>query len=122
MEENRTGIEKNRVHQTEIVNMMAKVSLLTIISLIFMNVYFVAVIYSLFEIRNQAKQDFISVYELVLRIELIIGLCWNCFTLYATFPFNDKQYVKCCASCHKGLKNCCIVCVTKQMFWQRHRG
>ena len=50
MEENRIAdrIEKNSMHQTEIVNMMAKVSLLTIISVIFINVYFIAVIYFLF--------------------------------------------------------------------------
>ena len=122
MEENRNRMEKNRINQTEIVNMMAKVSLLTIISLIFMNMYFAGVIYALFAFENQTNQDLISVYDLVLRIEFIIGLCWNCFTLYATFPFNDKQYIKCCILCHKGLKNCCVVCVTKQMFWQRHRG
>ena len=121
MEENiiTNRIERNRINQTEIVNMMAKVSLLTIISVIFMNVYFIAIIYFLFDFRHNPNQDSISVYQLVARIELIIGLCWNCFTLYATFPFNDKQYVKCCGLCHKGLKYCCIACVTKRILRQR---
>ena len=112
IEENRNKIEKNRINQTQIVNMMAKVSLLTIISLIFMNAYYVAAVHW----YNQS--DVTSVHELV----LIIGVCWNCLTLYTTFPFNDKQYVKYCGLCHKGVKSCCVVCVTKQMFWQRHKG
>ena len=71
--------------------------------------------------ENHANQDSIYVYLLVARICLIVGVCRirNCFTLYATFPFNENYYVKCCAFCHKDLKNCCVVCVTKQIFRQK---
>ena len=106
-------IEQNSINQTEIVNLMAKVSLLTIISEIFINMYFIDFLH--LAITFNSNQDSIPIYI----YSFIIGLCWNCFTLYATFPFNDKQYVKCCGLCHKGLKNCCVVCVTKRIFRQK---
>ena len=118
LEENdvRDRIKKNSMQQTEVVNMMAKISLLTIISEIFMNGYLIMVIF--LDLHLNAYIDCVP-YRVTQHIILIIGLCLNCFTLYATFVFNDNHYVKCCGFCHNTLKNCCVMCVTRQSF--RHR-
>ena len=111
-------MQKISMQETEVVNMMAKISLLTIVSEIFINVFLIMIAYLNVD-QTYGDNAFNQTYAIVEQLALMIGLCLNCFTLYATFIFNDDHYMKCCGFCHKNLKKCCVICVTRQAL--RHR-
>ena len=111
----RDRMQKISMHETEVVNMMAKISLLTIISEIFINSSLIMIVYLNID---EAHGNYITndVYTILEQLFLIIGFCINCFTLYATFIFNDDHYMKCCGFYHTNLKKCCVICVTRKTF------
>ena len=109
-------IHQNSQQQKEVVNIIAKISLLTIVSEIFINGFLSLRIHLSFHYHEDINS---VVFILTVNIIVIIGLCLNCFTLYATFEFNHNHYIKCCGLCHRGLKNCCVVCVARQSFRNR---
>ena len=114
--ESEIRLENNTMQQTEVVNMMAKISLLTIISEMFID----SLLVTQMVLEFNYSDDINSVPFLITHnIMLIICLCVNCFTLYATFVFNDDHYVKCCGFCHTSLKKCCVKCVTTHTLRQR---
>ena len=116
----RDKMEKIRMQESEVVNIMAKISLLTIVSEIFINIYFI-MIASVYLDDALKNFDWTGTYQywIMEQFAWITGVCINCFTLYATFVFNDDHYMKCCRCCHKRLKKCCVRCVTGQVFRYR---
>ena len=114
--EMRDRMEKIRMQETEVVNMMAKISLLTIVCEIFINIYLIILVY--LNLEDVYQHDTLKAKYMVImgHFALIIGYCVNCFTLYAAFVFNGDHYMICCAFCHKSLKKCCVMCVTRQAF------
>ena len=113
-------MHKIRIQETEVINIMAKISLLTIVSEIFINIFLSMVVFLNIDEANDHGTDVSDGYVAVEQLMLIIAVCINCFTLYATFVFNDDHYIKCCGLCHKSLKQCCLICVTRQSL--RRRG
>ena len=110
-------MHKISMHETEVVNMMAKISLLTIISEIFVNIFLIMVAYEKFKEAHAIDVSF--EYIIVEQSVIIVAVCLNCFTLYAMFVLNDQHYIKFCGFCHKGLKKCCVMCVTRSAFHGR---
>ena len=108
-------MHKIRMQETQVVNMMAKISLLTIVSEIIINAFLIMAVcvnFNEVNLNNVVHQRYVIVEQSL----LVMGVCINCFTLYATFVFNDDHYMKCCGLCHKSLKKCCVMCVTRQTF------
>ena len=116
--EMRYNMGKIRMQATEVVDIMAKISLLTIVSEIFINICFIMSVYLYIHEANEHstwKEGHEYAYVIMEEFILITGVCINCFTLYAAFVFNDDHYRKCCSCCHKSLKKCCVMCVTGQV-------
>ena len=107
-------IEHNRTELSEIIHVMTKISLLTMIEQFFYILYAIAfaiVIVSKLQFEYDRNQTQINNFAFGLLFS--INNCWMCFVLYFTFVFNDNQYIRCCSRCHNCFKNWCIHLVTK---------
>ena len=111
------NVKRNTMEQTEIVDMMAKISLLTIISEIFVHIWLTMVIIDI----NLKLYNYSWTYIVISSMMIDVGVFFNSFVLYATFPFNDSHYMKFCRICHNCLKGCCVIYAAKRSF-QNRRG
>lgn len=95
--------------QNDIVNLMTRVSILTITAAIFAQCFNIIAGYNGY---RYALQD---ISDSELEIQAIIGYILrniegfiNCFVLYLMFRFNEKEYFFCCLKCHKCLFRTCV--------------
>ena len=107
-------IEGNATEQTQIVDIMAKITLLTIISEILFCIWVILFL----SILNAEYSDTLKIIQ---NIMLEIWLCFNCFALYATLIFNNDHYIMCCGLCHNCFKTCCANYVAKRSIQNRFR-
>ena len=100
---------RTRSDQSEIVDTMIQISLLTIISVfvqqlwlwfwIFM--YFIG--YEQFQFKNGWW-----IQAMIMLICKHVAVATNCVALYLSFPFNTNHYNVLCCCCHKWLRSCCV--------------
>ena len=106
-EEEQFEISKNQSEQHDIVNLMTKISWLTIVSIVLGQGFNLTLMIADMENVLTYKhlwEKYASVAVLFRCIEAMT----NCVVLYFTFVFNTSQYTRCCNLCHQCLKNCCI--------------
>ena len=102
-------LSQNRKKQYQIVDIMARVLLLTIVSEFLIHSCMALIVY--FRLMERMKNDISEWYFFVASALFQLALLSMCFTVYMTFEFNDDEYFKCCSLCHKGLRYCCVRCV-----------
>ena len=97
---------KNKDEQHQIVDLMVKISWLTIVSQIFQQIWiYVAFYYTVFFLdKKESDYGVFAVCRMLRNVWILI----TCAVLYLIFVFNQQQYDKCCLKCHRCLKNCCI--------------
>ena len=111
--------------QTEIVNLMTKLSLITIVSVIFSQFWNFGILYlSIIQIENTNHQ-YSSMYFNILLISLYmfraIAAITDCLVIYFTYQFNQKTYFACCSLCHNHLRYHCIKCIIQRNLNNRIR-
>lgn len=114
-----TEIDRNKIEQKEIVNWMAKYVVLTIVSQLFQQIWYLVMIARYFGFINNNLSD-----GTLILLDYICGclsLTVNCVVMYFTFIFNEKQYYKCCCcrNCHKCIQLICIHCIKKNNIERR---
>ena len=111
-------LHRNENEQKIILNFMTKLSILTIISVIFAQCFPIAVLITDIDVATHKHLSDTMLYN-----KLVIT-CWilraieaviNCLVLYFTFIFNEKQYNRYFGLCHECLRSCCQKCIVKRM-------
>lgn len=99
----------NRKYQMEIVDMMTKISLLTMISQVLFHIWDIMFIVT-------HAMGFGSNCPLLLIIAVIrgIGMFFNAFASHSVLVYNNNHYVKCCEIPHGLLNKCCVLYVVKK--------
>lgn len=94
---------RNEAKQKDIVDLMCKITLLTVIEQVVFLLWLISACLYLF----------MSGYEIVVFFCLgTLDICCICFVVYFTFAFNHDQYLICCNMCHEKFKICCVKCCT----------
>lgn len=121
----RTLLEKNQSEQMEIVDLMAKITLLTIIEQLLFLVWLISVTIQFvlkFVLIGRGYNDNSGIsllFQLIEKVFWSLDICFICFLLHFTFIFNQDHYTMWCNGCHKRFKRCCIRCVVKKTLSHR---
>ena len=122
------NIQRSIAKQMEIVELITKISLLTIIWEFILQTWLITAI--VFQISMAERKDEDSLQSKIFESKMTIiamsirGICAcsNCFVLYAAFIYNNDQYAKSCGMLHNGLKRCCTWCAANHSYsLKRHR-
>ena len=109
-------MDRNKAQKNQIINLMAKISLLTIIAEIFWHTFFAFVLYT--KSASIPHTEGLQMY-IVHRCLSCFAIICNSFVLFIAFPFNEDQYSKLCGCCHKWFKLCCIKCILRKTLYHR---
>lgn len=112
-------MEQNQTTQVEVVDMMTKISLLTIVTEIMWHSYGALLIYQNTKYYGLRETDYSHILNICINLVLSMLVCCDCFVLYFTFVFNQSQYFRCCGPCHKCLKSCVKWIVVKKNIQRR---
>ena len=95
--------------QTNIVRLMTKTTLLTMVAAFFAQIWnvFAGVVEYRFATNELSQAELNSLAVVGLNIRDIEGVI-NCTVLYLMFTFNLNQYNACCGKCHASLYNNCL--------------
>ena len=107
---------RNKNEQKEIIHVMTKISLLTIICVVFAQGFTILALYTDYNLafnKNMKDLWFHKHTILCWILRSIEGLT-NCIVLYFTFVFNTTMYLKCCGLCHNCFEKCCFKCVVRR--------
>ena len=110
-------LRRNQTRQMEIVDLMTKITLLTIIEQLLFFVWTLCglIQYVLhYQLGYPTQSNLYSIFRGIDPIFEMLDICFICVALYFTFVFNHKQYQFCCARCHKQFRHCCVRCVVKK--------
>lgn len=102
-------ITGNETEKNEIVNLMVKISLLTIVSQILQQIWIFAEIYYNVVLMETGRD--VYSFNSIARLCKNIWVVTSCTALYLAFIFNEQQYYFCCKSCHNCIQNNCIKCI-----------
>lgn len=104
-------LKRNKKQQMEIINLMAKISLLTVVEQVLYVLWVVLrviwhIMCCVLDYGYTANQSIIVwlLYESVMTI----NVCFICTVLYFMFAFNNDHYELCCIKCHSCFTNCCV--------------
>ena len=114
--------------QLRIVNLMIKVSILTIIATIFAPIFniftFIAEYMYVEDFNSDNDNDNDNNNSSIIMIIVLVGFLFRVFqclgnhiVLYLLFSFNKKEYIFCCKNWHDSMYNCCIKCIK---FYDKH--
>ena len=109
-------LNKNHMDQNQIVDLMIKISSLTIICVIFQHVWIWFSIYCYIQGQGDGEYYVLYLIAIILRH---IGVLVNCCALYLTFAFNEDQYMRFCGLCHRCMKDCCVRYIGRRRYKQR---
>ena len=124
-ESSREKLIDNREEQNDMIELMTKISILTIFSQIFQHTWYWMYAVYLFGFSdyswysNDIKGKIGGRLSMMIRIIRAFAIMFDCLALYLTFAFNNKIYKKCCTICHSSTKNCCIWCIVRNTFQNR---
>lgn len=117
-------LNKNEFEQKEIVSLITKLTLLTLISVIFEQLFAITALYFEYNAainRNKYSQQWFSTFGVICYISRAMeGVC-NCIVLNLMFVFNQDYYFICCNFFDTKLKNCCVTCIAKQTIRKRRQ-
>ena len=110
-------LDRNKNVQQEIVHLMVKLSLLTMICVIVSQFYNIAAPYLLYakETKNNVTNVWFNEHIILILVLRAIEATVNCIILTFTFIFYQKQYNRYCNICHSTLENCFVQCIIKKM-------
>ena len=105
-------VKRNKHEQNDIVDLMTKISLLTIFCVIFAQFWNVSALYTEYnEAQNNPSSFWYSQHVvLCFSFRAMEGVV-NSIGLHFTFVFNHDMYMGCCVLCHNCLKNACMKCI-----------
>ena len=109
-------INRNQNEQQLIVDLITKMSLLTIICVMFGQLFPITAIYTVDRLSTDPNVSALWFNEhsvLCFTFRAIEALI-NCTVLYLTFVFSQDKYDSYCYLCHTCLKKCCTYCIVKQ--------
>ena len=108
-------LNRTQNEQEEIVDLMTKISLLTILCVIFAQFWNVAALYTDYNLAERNISDLWYSEHVILCVSFrSIEAVANGIGLHFTFFFNNSIYLKCCGNCHDCLKNACIKCIVQK--------
>lgn len=108
---------RNQHQQMEIVDLMAKITLLTVIEqLLFAVSIILAGVTGFLRLKcgYSSTANVVKILNMLHICGVLLQACFVCFVLHFTFVYNHNQYQRCCKGFHKQFKKCCIWCVVKK--------
>lgn len=112
-------LNRNKNEQNELIDLMSRILLLTIISILVEQVFTIMAAYNVYRlvVNDDTKSYSIDVGYWFREFEAV----WNCLVLYFTFIFNENEYYCLCKVFHACLKNACIESIKKKLLKLRQK-
>ena len=115
-------LHRNQTEQMEIVDLMSKITLLTVMEQLLFAGWVIPLgieDFLIVEYGYTSDSHLCVMLTWIKETFMLIDACFICFVLHFTFVFNHNQYQRCCHGCHKRFKKCCISCVVKNTLRNR---
>ena len=118
MEQARDDMSKNSEEQEDKVDLITKLSVLTIYCATSALIFGIATFYTVYEFaKTKHSTSWMNKHVMVDQMLCEIQAITNCLVLYFMFVFGDNQFARCicCKCCYKCLRKCCKYCVKKKV-------
>lgn len=108
--------DKTETERNDMINLMTKLTLLTIIGILFAPLFTLTALYmdTIRAIDLHASSFWFNETSILCFIFRAFEALINCVTLYFTFIFNQPQYFRCCSLCHSCLRHHYVKIVEKR--------
>lgn len=106
-------LNQNKREQKDLINLMSKILLLTIASVIVEQLFTILATFNMcqYAISNKLNNKLVVLSYIFRAMEGLV----NCIVLYFTFIFSENEYFIICGPCHHCLRHQCSYLVGKKM-------